>query len=169
MDFDDTYRELFKQVYAYILLRAQDKNLAEDLAARTWQKVFDKQNSFNPAKGNLRQWIFTIARNEVNSYFRLYYVRKVFSLSDFEDDLAGGTETENMEASAEKKQTEQILKNAMGKLKANYRDILALKFYSGMSNGQIAQTLKISESNAGTLINRALNKLKLLLEAENVA
>lgn len=169
MDFDDTYRELFKQVYAYILLRAQDKNLAEDLAARTWQKVFDKQNSFNPAKGNLRQWIFTIARNEVNSYFRLYYVRKVFSLSDFEDDLAGETETENVEASAEKKQTEQILKNAMGKLKSNYRDILALKFYSGMSNGQIAQTLKISESNAGTLINRALNKLKLLLEAENVA
>ena len=169
MDFDDTYRELFKPVYAYILLRAQDKNLAEDLAARTWQKVFDKQNSFNPAKGNLRQWIFTIARNEINSYFRLYYVRKVFSLSDFEDDLAGGTETENMEVSAEKKQTEQILKNAMGKLKANYRDILALKFYSGMSNGQIAKTLKISESNAGTLINRALNKLKLLLEAENVA
>ena len=83
--------------------------------------------------------------------------------------MAGETETENVEASAEKKQTEQILKNAMGKLKSNYRDILALKFYSGMSNGQIAQTLKISESNAGTLINRALNKLKLLLEAENVA
>lgn len=167
MDFDDTYRELFKPVYAYILLRAQDKNLAEDLAARTWQKVFDKQNSFNPAKGNIRQWIFTIARNEVNGYFRLYYVRKVFSLSDFEEDCLAGTES--AEASAEKKQLEETLKQAMGKLKANYRDILALKFYSGMSNGQIAQTLNISESNAGTLINRAVNKLKLLLEAENVA
>ncbi len=167
MDFDAVYKEMFKPVYAYILLRAQDENLAQDLASKTWQKVFDKQACYNPDKGGLRQWLFTIARNEVNSHFRLYYVRKVLSLSAFEDDFKS-TE-ENPETAAEQKELEEKLKQAMGKLKSNYRDILALKFYSGLSNGEIAQMLKISESNAGTIINRAVNKLRILLEAENVA
>ena len=167
MDFDAVYKEMFKPVYAYLLLRVQDENLAQDLASKTWQKVFDKQNSYDPLKGNLRQWLFTIARNEVNSFFRLYYVRKVLSLSAFEDDFK--SKEENPETAAEQKELEEKLKQAMGKLKSNYRDILALKFYSGMSNREIAQMLKISESNAGTIINRAVNKLRILLEAENVA
>ena len=167
MDFDAVYKELFKPVYAYILLRVQDENLAQDLASKTWQKAFDKQNFYTPEKGNLRQWLFTIARNEVNSFFRLYYVRKVFSLSSFEDDFESGEETP--ETLAEQKDLEEKLKLAMGKLKSNYRDILALKFFSEMSNGEIAQMLKISESNVGTLLNRAVNKLRVLLEAENVA
>lgn len=167
MDFDAVYKELFKPVYAYILLRVQDENLAQDLASKTWQKVFDKQNSYDPSKGNFRQWLFTIARNEVNSFFRLYYVRKVFSLSAFEEDLK--SEDENPETLAERKDLEEKLKLAIGKLKNNYRDILALKFYSGMSNEEIAKALGISISNASTIINRAVNKLRILLEAENVA
>lgn len=167
MDFDAVYKEMFKPVYAYVLLRVQDENLAQDLASKTWQKVFDRQDSYDPRKGNLRQWLFTIARNEVNSYFRLYYVRKVFSLSAFEEDFKNTDD--NPETTAEQKDLEEKLKLAMGKLKSNYRDILALKFYSGMSNEEIAQMLNISASNVGTIINRAVNKLRILLEAEHVA
>ena len=167
MDFDAVYKEMFKPVYAYVLLRTQDENLAQDLASKTWQKVFDRQNSYDPRKGNFRQWLFTIARNEVNSYFRLYYVRKVLSLSAFEEDFKNSED--NPETAAEQKDLEEKLKLAMGKLKSNYRDILALKFYSGMSNEEIAQMLNISASNVGTIINRAVNKLRILLEAEHVA
>lgn len=166
MDFNCVYKELFKPVYAYILLRAKDRNIAEEISAKTWQRVFDKQEKFNPQKGNLTQWIFTIARNETNSYFRLYYLRKVFSLSAFEEDLKDSSQ--DIENEAQNKDLQYKLQQAMAELKPSYRDILALKFYSGMTNAEIAQTLHITPNNVSTILNRAMNKLKLKLEAENV-
>ena len=94
-------------------------------------------------------------------------LRQEGSLSAFEEDFKNTDD--NPETTAEQKDLEEKLKLAMGKLKSNYRDILALKFYSGMSNEEIAQMLNISASNVGTIINRAVNKLRILLEAEHVA
>ena len=164
MDFDAVYKDLFKPVFAYILLRVQDRNLAEELAAQTWQKVFDKQNTFNEQKGNIRQWLFTIARNKINSYYRMYYVKKVLSLSDFEEDFTDTSKS--AQDTLENEELHQKLKDAMGKLKSNYRDIIALKFYSELNNEEIAKIMHISQTNAGTILNRALNKLKTLLETD---
>ena len=40
------------------------------------------------------------------------------------------------------------------------RELLALKFHAGLSNGEIAQVLGVSESNAGTMLHRAIEKLR---------
>jgi RNA polymerase sigma-70 factor, ECF subfamily len=49
---------------------------------------------------------------------------------------------------------------ALGALKARDREIVALKFGAGLSNGELASVLGVSESNAGTLVHRAMTKLR---------
>jgi len=52
------------------------------------------------------------------------------------------------------------VRNALGGLPARDRGIVALKFHGGLSNAELAQVLGISESNAGTLLHRAMEKLR---------
>jgi len=45
-------------------------------------------------------------------------------------------------------------------LDAREQDIVALKFAGDLSHAEIAKVLRISESNAGTRLHRALEKLR---------
>jgi RNA polymerase sigma-70 factor (ECF subfamily) len=140
----------------------REDNTAKDIAALTWQKVFKKFDTFDESKGNMSQWLFTIARNEINMHFRLYYVRKFLSLTGFED--INFPHEKGVEDTLIDNQEKENLLNAVQTLNRRERDIIALKFYSGLNNGQIAEIANISQSNAGTIINRSLRKLRAVLE-----
>ena len=43
--------------------------------------------------------------------------------------------------------------------------MIALKFHADLSNAEIADVLGVSVSNAGTLLNRAMNKLREAVDA----
>ncbi|MDR1195369.1 MAG: sigma-70 family RNA polymerase sigma factor [Endomicrobium sp.] len=164
MNFEQVYKEFFKIIYSYIIARVREDSTAKDIAGSTWQKALNKFDTFNESKGNIRQWLFTIARNEINMYYRLYYVKKVLSLTGFEDSKVYEEKTveENLVYEHEK----QTLLSALDTLNKKERDIIALKFYSGLNNRQIAELINISESNAGTIINRSMDKLRVFLEVK---
>lgn len=162
MNFEEVYERLFKKVFAYIRSRVRGAAQAEDIAARTWQKAWDKQHQFDAQKGLPEQWIFTIARNEVNKYYKWYSLKRLFSITAEEETILGkGTPFEDLS----RKERQAYLYHALQKLTQREQDLLSLKFYSGLNNRQIAQLTKISESNVGTLVNRALHKLRAVLEA----
>ena len=48
----------------------------------------------------------------------------------------------------------------MEKLDARERELVALKFFAGLANAEIAAVLGISESNAGTKLHRVVTKLR---------
>jgi len=52
------------------------------------------------------------------------------------------------------------LQAALAKLPAREREIVALKFHAGLSNTELAGVLGVSESNAGTLLYRTMEKLR---------
>ena len=93
MKFEQTYQEYFKRIYAYIYARVMTESAADDICSAVWQKVYEKQSYYNSAKGNISQWLFTIARNEVNSYFRSYYIKHFFSLAEHEEAIAAKEKT----------------------------------------------------------------------------
>ncbi|MGB2579663.1 RNA polymerase sigma-70 factor (ECF subfamily) [Elusimicrobium simillimum] len=164
MTFEQIYNEFFKIIYSYIIMRVRDDGTAQDLAALTWQKVLKNLNSFDESKGNIRQWLFTIARNEINSHHRLYYVKKFLSLTGFEDN-SQSKEKDAAQSLIDNEEKETLLR-AMDGLNAKERDVVSLKFYSGMSGKEIAQAVNISETNVSTIMNRALGKLRVSLEAK---
>ncbi len=52
------------------------------------------------------------------------------------------------------------MRAALRVLDPRERDLVALKFAGGLSNAEIARVLRISESNAGTKLHRAIEKLR---------
>ena len=163
MKFEQTYQEYFKRIYAYIYARVMSESAADDICSAVWQKVYEKQSSYNSAKGNVSQWLFTIARNEVNSYFRSYYIKHFFSLGEQEESIAAKEKTpiETITLEDDKKR----LSAAMGLLDKREKDLIALKFYSSLNNREIAILCSLSESNVGTIISRGLNKIRKVMEA----
>ena len=162
MPFQELYNCYFKRIYAYILLRVKDPVLAEDLCAAIWRKAYEKINSFEEEKGTFGQWVFTIARNEVNMHRRLYWVKNIFSITETEDLLISGDKPILQEM--EENEFKKHLFEALDKLSARERDLISLKFYSGLNNRQIAGVTGLSQSNVGTILSRALHKMKQQME-----
>lgn len=161
-NFDQIYNELFKSVFAYIICRVKNFAAAEDIAAKTWQKVLENFNKYNAQKGSYEQYIFTIARNEVNAHYRLFYVKKFLSLTDYEEDITdSSTSAENKVLKEEER---QLLEYAFKALDKREMEIISLKFYSSLNNRQIAALTNLSESNVGTIAHRATVKLKAVME-----
>ena len=48
----------------------------------------------------------------------------------------------------------------MARLELRERELIALRFFAGLGNGEIAEVLGISASNAGTRLHRAVDKLR---------
>ncbi|MBQ8843250.1 MAG: sigma-70 family RNA polymerase sigma factor [Elusimicrobiaceae bacterium] len=163
MNFDEVYNRLFKAVLAYVRGRLNCQQSAEEVCSLIWQKAWDKQEQFNPEKGIVDQWIFGIARNEVNKYFTIWRIKRFFSLAEEEENLVSADPTpfEIME------QTEKnaMLLQAFSRLNPRERDLISLKYFAHFNNRQIAQMSGLSESNVGTILNRAIQKLRVYMEA----
>ena len=162
MNFEQVYNAYFKRIYSYIRARISDEAQADDVACEVWQKVFEKQSSFDEDKGNIEQWLFTIARNQVNSHFRLYYIKNFFSMTDKEE-VFSSKEKQPLDKLDEEEDLKQ-LSAALAVLNQRERDLISLKFFSSLNNREIAKVTSLSESNVGTIINRAVNKIKTILE-----
>ena len=49
---------------------------------------------------------------------------------------------------------------ALATLSARERELIALKYFAGLANAEIAAVIGVSESNAGTKLHRAMEKLR---------
>ena len=68
IDFEQIYRDYHKNVYNYIYGQILHREAAEDLTADVFVAVATHLGQFDPARGSLTAWIFTIARNLTQNY-----------------------------------------------------------------------------------------------------
>lgn len=162
MDFEAVYAQWFKPVYAYIRCRIWAENEAADVAADVWQKVWEKRAQYDPTRGRVEQWLFGIAGHEVSSYCRRAYLRKIFSLSGFEENVP--SDVSNDLGRMEIQEKTAALLSAMHGLAPREKELIALKFYSGLNNREIAELVGKSESNVGTILHRTFVRLRQRLE-----
>jgi RNA polymerase sigma-70 factor (ECF subfamily) len=52
------------------------------------------------------------------------------------------------------------VRDAQAAMSARDRELIALKVHAGLSNADVARVLGVSESNAGTLLYRTMEKLR---------
>lgn len=156
LEFDALYRTTCADVYAYVAQLVGDAATAEDVTALAFERAYRKRRSYDAGRGTPRQWLFSIARNAGLDELRRRK-RSATLVPDAGERVAAADGTEADDASAERS---DAVRAAIGSLHPRDRDLLALKFYAGLSNAEIATTLGISESNAGTRLHRALGALR---------
>jgi RNA polymerase sigma factor (sigma-70 family) len=57
------------------------------------------------------------------------------------------------------------VRSALAGLSARDRELIALKFHAGLGNAELARVLGVSESAAGTLLYRTMEKLRKACDA----
>jgi RNA polymerase sigma factor (sigma-70 family) len=149
LDFDALYRSSRDDVYAYVVTLLRDRGAAEDITAQAFERAFRKQGSYDGGRGGPRGWLFGIARNAA-----LDELRRRKRTAEMPAEIAGAADVEQraLERAA--------VRAALATLKARDREVIALKFHAGLDNAEIAQVLGVSPTNAGTLLHRAMTKLR---------
>lgn len=158
LNWNALYTDHVGRIYNYFRYRVADTALAEDLTATTFEKAWSKRAQFRGSIENFTAWLFTIARNVANDYFRkspsLVALDKVTHLTD----------PQNTADQVEQKIEFSRLVVAVNSLPRRERDLIALKYGADLNNRQIARQLHLSESNVGTILSRTIQKLRQELE-----
>lgn len=150
--FEALYISARDDVYAYVASLLRDRASAEDVTALAFERAYRRRRTFDRRRGEERAWLFGIARNAA-----LDELRRRKRLAAFGD---ADLEAERTEEVADVALARTMVRGAVAALSARERELIALKFYAGLSNAELARVLGVSESNAGTILHRTIDKLR---------
>lgn len=159
--FEALYRSSRNDLYAYVMTLLRDQAAAEDVTALTFERAYRRRRTFDRRRGEERAWLFGIARNAALDELRRRS-RQAQLVVDPEDPA---TESRTDQEEPEVALRRTAVRTAMARLAGREREIVALKFHGGLSNAEIARVLGVSESNAGTLLYRTMEKLRRACDA----
>ena len=156
--FDPLYVLHVDAVYTYLHRRTLVREVAEDLTSVTFIKALESIRSFDPAKGELRAWLYRIARNSLIDHYRnpARQTQDIETVWDLQGDEVASLAAEQSINAAE-------LHKALGTLKPAQREIVMLRMWEGLSYKEIALLTGKTEGNCKVLFSRALDDLRKVL------
>lgn len=158
------YDHYFPRIYTYIRYRVDNNQTADDLTAFVFERALSRLNQYQSGRAPLSAWLFGIARNAVSNHRRRKKRWQWLPLT-FADNRPD--HEQQPEAAMIQDETEERLLAAVSQLPYRERDLIALRFVSGLNNRQIAALTDLTESNVGVILHRALKKLRADLKEVN--
>ena len=152
--FAELYRSCAADVYAYVASLVRDRASAEDVTALAFERAYRRRALFDVRRGSARAWLFAIARNAALDELRRRR-RTGALLSEIADLDPAGAELDPQLA-----ERRLLVREGLASLEPADREVILLKFLGRLSNGELARVLGCSESNAGTRLHRAVERLR---------
>jgi RNA polymerase sigma-70 factor (ECF subfamily) len=153
-DLEELYRSSRDDVYAYVFTLVRERAAAEDITALAFERAYRRRRTFDRRRGEQRAWLFGIARNAALDELRRR--RRHATLLTEPQSSGPATADDSLEVALRR----TTVREALSRLPAREREVVALKFHAGLSNGELARVLGIGESAAGTLLYRTMEKLR---------
>ena len=143
----------------WLLRNEQD---AQDVVQEAYLRAFKSFGGFHGSNG--RAWLLTIVRN--TSYTLLKKNRAVDFTTPFDEEIhAAAHESASPATILEHSEDAELIKEAMDKLPAAFREILVLRHQEGLSYKEIADIAQIPPGTVVSRLARARAKLKEYLAA----
>ena len=155
--FGHLYEQYLPRIFQYVNYRVGDRTTAEDLTSDIFNKALTNFVKYDSGKAAFSTWIFSIARNALIDYYRRRSREQRLRKETESKAVAFSTSPEE-----EASRSEEIrkLKDCLSQLNPNEQELISLKFSSEMTNREISQVTGLSESNVGTILCRAVRKLR---------
>jgi RNA polymerase sigma-70 factor (ECF subfamily) len=147
-------------VYNYFRFHVPLPDVAEDLTAETFLKVVRAVDRYDPARGTAKAWILTVARNVLGDWRRRARLRQYIALGTMHDLIYEAPSPE--ERLLREEEVGRLL-DAVATLGDADRELIGLRYGSGLDTAEVAQILGISEGRVRTRLWRALGKLRGVL------
>ena len=140
ISFSNIYSSHKKPVYHYVLKMVRSSMTAEDIVQNVFLKLFEKLDSIKDFE-SIRFWLLKTARNEVYGYFRKMKNRNEETLEENENTLLSS----NLYNEIEEKEINEIVRDEIGLLPVELREIFVLREYSGLGYDEISQIVGVSK------------------------
>jgi RNA polymerase sigma-70 factor (ECF subfamily) len=163
LKFELLFEHYFDRIFSFFFSRTYDRPTAEDLTSRTFIKILQALPQYQP-KGSLAAWVFTIARNTLNSYFRSADYRFNETLDD-QELLGLSTENNSRQPFIDLDNRIDLARIIKG-LKYKDRELLSLRYAAELSYEEIAIILRKRPGAVKMSVHRLLRKVKERMERE---
>jgi RNA polymerase sigma-70 factor, ECF subfamily len=153
-DWDAIYEAHIPRVYNYFRFRFGSNADAQDLTARTFEKAWRKREQFARDVSGFSTWLFHVAHNVGVDYLRTR--RDHVPIEAVDDPVYH----ETPETETQRRSDLARLAKLTSDLPEQERELIALKYGSGLNNRLIAKLTGLSESNVGTILHRLVQALR---------
>jgi RNA polymerase sigma-70 factor (ECF subfamily) len=156
--FHPLYEKYFRQILLFVLRRVGDKSLAKDITQQVFYKALLNIGRFQLRGFPFSSWLYRIAINECNGYFRQSDRVRWVALD--ESHVEGLYE--ELTADSERDNWEKKLPEVLGRLKPDDLMVIELRYFERKSFEEIAEIMNWSVLNAKARVYRTLHKMKKL-------
>jgi RNA polymerase sigma-70 factor, ECF subfamily len=158
----ELYRRYAKRIYGLGLHLLGDSGLAEDLVQETFVRLWRSSPRFDPDRGSVKTFVFTLARRAAVDLWRRRRGRELPAAT------AHGPEPARDDDSFDELLLSLELRDALDELTANHREVLELHYRADLTQQQIADRLGIPLGTVKTRTYHALRALKRQLEERDL-
>lgn len=142
--FDRLYREQCSPVHRFLRVWLRNSSVADDLTQETFLHFWRRRTAFHPDRGDIRAYLFGIARNKAASWRR-----------------------ENKTTAASLEQTTEpsnclFIEDALSRLPDDLRTILWLREVDGYSYDELSRILKIPLGTVRSRLHCARQQLRTI-------
>ena len=160
-----------RRVRDYINMMVKDRDVADDIYQETFIKavrVIDEGRYTD--NGKFLSWILRIAHNQVIDHFRAQRQAKSVSEAEAGYDMLGTLRfaERTVEDSMVSEQIERDVHKLIELLPAEQREVVMLRYFSGLSFKDIAEQTEVSSNTALGRMRYALINLRRMIKEKNL-
>lgn len=158
--FRELYDRYFEMIFRFVFRRVDDEDITADITSQVFFNALKNIKKYEFKGVPFSAWLYRIATNEINRYYRNNNKKQVFSLEEdiFKELVDENVDDHNIDHSG-------LILN-MKNLSEGEAEVLELRFFEEKTFAEISYILEISEAGAKMRTYRALEKLKRLLNHE---
>ena len=159
------FRELFEaygsRLRRFMIRSGADAGTADELAQEALLTVWRKAGLYQPDKGSVSAWIFTIARN-----LRIDRLRREFNWGELSDEVLASRPSNEIaqDDALDLSERQDRVRAVLGDLGPEQRQIIELAYIEGLSHSQIAERLSIPLGTVKSRMRLAYQKVRGALE-----
>ena len=163
--FEALYQRHRQPLMRFLLRRIGNQAISEELFQDIWLPLINARARYR-VSASFRTWLFRIAHNALNDYFR----KSTLPSSPAETanpDAEPGTSADTLERALQAQSEADVLLTLIAQLPAQQRDCFLLKEEAGFSIAEIATIMDEGAETIKSRMRYAMIKLKQGLEAHN--
>lgn len=151
------YEKYFDQIFRFIFKRiGGNEEHTADLTQQTFLLAMTHINRYEDRGHPFSSWIYRIAQNEVNQYFRKNKGRQEVDV--YENQLHNLQEEMHLSKYMTVEEQEKLI-SCINMLEPEQMDLIELRFFQALSFKEISEIYSITEANAKMRVYRILEKL----------
>jgi RNA polymerase sigma-70 factor, ECF subfamily len=163
--FEELYRRFGGILFATIIRILNQQEAAEDVLQEVFLQIWEKAPLYDSARGKPLTWVVTLARNKAIDRLRsTQRSHRLHSEVEREAQAFEPFEEKSSVDALEAVEKGKLVRDAMRKLSKNQREVIALAFFSGLTQTEIASRLGEPLGTVKARIRRGMMRLREVLK-----